>query len=106
VIRSRLPELGLSAVVVVWASMFVLTKQAFSEITPLAFGGITALAFVVLAASVRAGQARWSIYRQDVPRFVVVGVCAYTLYQLGFVLGLVRARSGSVGQDAKQPGLE
>src|SRR5205823_4297867 len=40
--------------------------------------------------SVRASQARWSICRQDVPRFVVVGVCAYTLYQLGFVLGLDR----------------
>jgi drug/metabolite transporter (DMT)-like permease len=95
VIRERLPELGLLAVVVVWASTFVLTKQAFAQITPLAFAclrfaGITALAFVVLAGSVRAGRAQWGIRRADGLRFVVVGVCAYTLYQLGFVLGLDR----------------
>jgi drug/metabolite transporter (DMT)-like permease len=94
-VRARLPELALLAVVLVWASTFVLAKQAFAEISPLAFafvrfGGITALAFLVLAASVRARKATWQILPRDVPRFAVAGVCAYTLYQLGFVLGLDR----------------
>jgi drug/metabolite transporter (DMT)-like permease len=94
-IRPRLPELGLLLVVVVWASTFVLTKQAFSEISPLAFAfvrffGIALLAVVVLAVSVRAGKAQWVIRRQDLARFAVVGVCGYTFYQLGFVLGLER----------------
>ncbi|HEV7664628.1 MAG TPA: DMT family transporter [Chloroflexota bacterium] len=92
---SRLPEVGLLFVVVVWASTFVLTKQAFDEISPLAFAfvrfiGITLLALLVLAVSVSGGKAQWQIRRTDVPRFALVGVCGYTLYQLGFVLGLER----------------
>ena len=78
-------------VVFVFASTFIVTKQLFTEISPLAFAcvrfaGITALAFVVLALS----RAPWTVRRSDVPRFAVAGVCAYTLYQLGFVLGLDR----------------
>jgi len=94
-IRARLPELALLCVVLVWASTFVLTKQAFQEISPLAFAfarfaGITALAFFVLGWSVGVGRASWTIWRGDLVRFGVVGVCGYTLYQLGFVLGLDR----------------
>jgi len=81
--------------VVVWASTFVLTKQAFAEISPLAFafvrfGGISALAMIVLAASVRAGQAQWRVCGADLVRFGAVGLCGYAFYQLGFVLGLER----------------
>jgi drug/metabolite transporter (DMT)-like permease len=94
-VRLRLPELALLCVVTVWASTFILTKQAFAEISPLAFAfvrfaGITVLAFGVLAARVRSGNAEWTIWRSDIPRFVLVGVCGYMLYQLGFVLGLER----------------
>src|SRR6266568_7574172 len=90
-VRSRLPELALMTVVFVFASTFIVTKQLFTEISPLAFAcvrfaGITALAFVVLAVS----RAPWTVRRSDLPRFAVAGVCAYTLYQLGFVLGLDR----------------
>src|ERR1700693_6242632 len=94
-IRARLPELGLLFVVVVWASTFVLTKQAFQEVSPLAFAfvrfaGIASLALIVLAASVRAGKAQWAICKSDLLRFGAVGVCGYSFYQLGFVLGLER----------------
>jgi drug/metabolite transporter (DMT)-like permease len=94
-IGRRLPEVGLVFVVVVWASTFVLTKQAFQEVSPLAFAcirfaGISVLALAVLAVSVRAGKAQWHVRGRDLPRFVAVGVCGYTLYQLGFVLGLDR----------------
>ena len=82
-------------VVTVWGSTFVLTKQAFTEVAPLAFAGvrfvgIAALAVAVLAASARAGKAQWRVARGDLPRFIAAGVCGYTFYQLGFVLGLER----------------
>jgi len=94
-LRERLPEVALVAVVVIFASTFVLTKGIFQEISPLAFAfvrfaAITSLAFVVLTAAVRAGKAQWTIRRPDLGRFVAVGVCGYALYQLGFVLGLDR----------------
>jgi drug/metabolite transporter (DMT)-like permease len=94
-IRARLPELALLLVVVVWASTFVLTKQVFDQISPLAFAfvrfaGIAVLAVLVLAASVRAGKAQWSIRRADLVRFGAVGLSVYTFYQLGFVLRLER----------------
>jgi drug/metabolite transporter (DMT)-like permease len=89
------PELTLLVVVSLWASTFVLTKIAFAEISPLAFAfvrfaGMLALAFAVLAVGVRLGRASWSIRKSDWRRFALVGVCGYTLYQLGFVLGLER----------------
>ena len=94
-IRARLPELALLAVVFVFASTFIVTKQVFSAVSPLAFAAvrfvaISLLAFVVLAISVRTGKASWSVDRADIPRFVLAGVCGYCCYQLGFVLGLER----------------
>jgi drug/metabolite transporter (DMT)-like permease len=87
-------------VVAVWASTFVFTKEAFEEISPLAFAfvrflGITLLAFVALAVSKQAGDSRWRIRRVDLPRLALVGVCGYTLYQVGFLLGLERTSAFS-----------
>jgi drug/metabolite transporter (DMT)-like permease len=85
------PELAQSVVVGLWASTFIVTKHAFAEMTPLAFafvrfGMMTALAFAVLAVRGRS----WRIRRADLPRFALAGLTGYTLYQLGFVLGLER----------------
>ncbi|HUS17054.1 MAG TPA: DMT family transporter [Chloroflexia bacterium] len=85
------PELAQLLVVGMWASTFVVTKAVLAEITPLAFifarfALMTILAFAVLAA--RGRRAQWAIGRADLPRFLLVGICGYTLYQLGFVLGL------------------
>ena len=85
------PELAQLCVVVLWASTFVVTKGAFAEIDPLAFVFVrfalmTALAFAVLAARGKA----WRVRRADLPRFAAAGLSGYTLYQLGFVLGLER----------------
>src|SRR5690242_4655604 len=85
------PEIAQLAVVSMWASTFIVTKAVFAEITPLAFifarfALMTLLAFAVLAAQGR--RAQWVIRRADLPRFLLVGLCGYTLYQLGFVLGL------------------
>lgn len=95
-IGAALPELGLLAVMVVWASTFIVTKDAFKQMTPLAFAFlrflfIIALAFAVLAWRGRADPARyWRIRRDDAIWFVLAGSCGYFFYQLGFVLGLAR----------------
>jgi drug/metabolite transporter (DMT)-like permease len=85
------PELAQLLVVGLWASTFIVTKRAFAELAPLAFtfvrfGLMIALAFAVLAARGRS----WQLRRRDLPRFALAGLMGYTLYQLGFVLGLER----------------
>jgi len=50
------------------------------------FGLMIALAFAVMAARGRAWRPRLA----DLPRFALAGLAGYTLYQLGFVLGLER----------------
>ncbi|MBK9713907.1 MAG: DMT family transporter [Kouleothrix sp.] len=91
VVGSIGPELAQLVVVGLWASTFVVTKSAFAEISPLAFAFVrfalmTVLSFAVLAARGRS----WRIRRADLPRFALAGLMGYTLYQLGFVLGLER----------------
>jgi drug/metabolite transporter (DMT)-like permease len=76
-----------------WASTFVVTKAAFTEISPMAFAFVrfalmTLLAFAVLLVRTR-GRLQ-PIRRADLPLFLVAGITGYTLYQLGFVLGLDR----------------
>lgn len=91
------PEAALLTVVLLWASTFVVTKDAFDRITPLAFtfarfAIMLALAFAVLAIRGRgAARARyWRVRRADLPLFGAAGLTGYVLYQLGFVLGLER----------------
>jgi drug/metabolite transporter (DMT)-like permease len=78
-------------VVGLWASTFLVTKAVFVEISPLAFAFVrfalmTVLAFVILALRTRGRFP--PIRRADLLRFLVAGLTGYTLYQLGFVLGL------------------
>ena len=89
------PELAQLCVVLLWASTFVVTKGAFAEVTPLAFAFVrfalmTALSFAVLAVAARRRGGGWGVRRADLPRFALAGLTGYTLYQLGFVLGLER----------------
>jgi drug/metabolite transporter (DMT)-like permease len=74
-----------------WASTFVVTKAVFAEVSPLAFAFVrfalmTVLAFGILV--LRSHGRFPAIRRTDLLRFAVAGVTGYTLYQLGFVLGL------------------
>jgi drug/metabolite transporter (DMT)-like permease len=74
-----------------WASTFIVTKAIFAEMSPLAFAFIrfalmTALAFGILALR-RRGRFP-PIRRADLLLFLAAGLTGYTLYQLGFVLGL------------------
>jgi drug/metabolite transporter (DMT)-like permease len=87
------PEVAQFVVVSLWASTFIVTKAAFAEVSPLAFAFVrfalmTALAFGVLALRTR-GRLQL-IHRADLLRFFAAGITGYTLYQLGFVLGLDR----------------
>ena len=95
--RDVLPEISQFAVVLMWASTFILTKDAFEDILPLAyaavrFGFVTLLAFGVLAIRGARGQQDryWRIERADLPRFLMAGLFGYTIYQVGFTLGLSR----------------
>lgn len=90
-----LPELAALAVVVVWGSTFTLTKSLYTEMEPLAFGFTRFIAITLIAFAVLAVQARrhhrpdwWHIRRDDLPLFIMTGLCGYTFYQLGFMIGL------------------
>jgi drug/metabolite transporter (DMT)-like permease len=87
------PELAQLVVVMLWASTFIVTKAAFAEVSPLGFIFsrfllMVALAFAVLLIKER-GENLW-IARADLGRLLLAGFTGYTLYQLGFVLGLNR----------------
>ena len=85
------PEAAQSLVVLLWASTFIVTKAVYAELSPLAFIAtrfalMTPFAFAVLWLRRRGPERR--IRRQDLPRFVASGLTGYTLYQLGFAIGL------------------
>lgn len=90
-----LPELAALAVVIVWGSTFTLTKSLYTEVAPLAFGFARFIAITLIAFAVLAFQARrhhrpdwWHLRRDDLPLFIMTGLCGYTFYQLGFMIGL------------------
>ena len=92
-LRAFGPEVAQFIVVSLWASTFLVTKAAFAEVSPLAFVFVrfalmTALAFGVLALRSRGRLP--VLHRADLPRLLASGLTGYTLYQLGFVLGLDR----------------
>jgi drug/metabolite transporter (DMT)-like permease len=87
------PELAQLTVVMFWSSTFVVAKAAFAEVSPLAFLFarfviMVTLAFAVLLVLQR-GAGRW-VERSDWGLFALAGLTGYTLYQLGFILGLSR----------------
>ncbi len=92
------PELALLSVVVLWASTFIVTKDLYDTLTPLAFTGVRfglMILFswaVLLIQSSRQGTITKAVRvnRPDIPRFLLAGATGYTLYQLGFALGLER----------------
>ena len=89
------PELVLGAVVLIWASTFVITKDALEDFTPWSFISarfsiILVLAFtVLLVQSLRRGwRTMWQVDRADWPRFLLAGALGYTFYQIGFTVGI------------------
>ena len=93
-----LPELSQFAVVLMWASTFIITKDALDSFSPLAFVFarfvlISSLSLAVLAFRGWRGGWRtyWHVERADIPRFASAGLFGYTIYQLGFTVGLDHA---------------
>lgn len=91
-----LPELALLTTVTLWASTFIVTKDAFTHMEVMAFVFIrfllmTVMAFAILAV-LRARHRDMAITprRSDLPRFLIAGLAGFTVYQLGYNLGLDR----------------
>ena len=74
-----------------WGLSYGLTKLAFREWRPLVFTGTRFLAMAGIALVVLAAQGRLRvILGADRARFALGGLFGFTLYQLGFTLGLDR----------------
>jgi drug/metabolite transporter (DMT)-like permease len=95
------PELALVTVVGLWASTFIVTKDLYDTLSPLSFTGVRfglMILFswaVLLIQSARQGTQGGiakavRVDRAHIPRFLLAGATGYTLYQLGFALGLER----------------
>ncbi len=77
--------------VVNWGLSYGLTKLAFREWRPLVFTGTRFLAMAVIALVVLTVQGRLrAVVGRDRARFTLGGLFGFTLYQLGFTLGLDR----------------
>jgi drug/metabolite transporter (DMT)-like permease len=91
-----LPELALLLTVTLWASTFIVTKDAFTHFDVMAFifvrfGLMTVMAFVILAiVRSRAPDTQSLPRRADLARYAGAGLAGFTVYQLGFNLGLDR----------------
>ncbi len=74
-----------------WGLSYGLTKLAFREWRPLVFTGTRFLAMAAIALVVLAAQGRLgAVLGSDRARFALGGLLGFTLYQLGFTLGLDR----------------
>lgn len=92
-----LPEIAAVLLVLTWASTFILTKDAYTQMLPMAYAfaryfSASILGLLVLlvrgwGASERARY--WRIERADFWRFVWCGLTGYTIYQIGFSIGTV-----------------
>lgn len=74
-----------------WGLSYGFTKLAFREWQPLVFTGTRFLAMAVIALIVLVIQGRLGVLvGPDRRRFALAGLFGFTLYQLGFTLGLER----------------
>jgi drug/metabolite transporter (DMT)-like permease len=79
------------AAVVNWGLSYGLTKLALAEWRPLAFTGTRFVAMALIAAVVLTAQGRLRVLvGPDWRRFALGGLLGFTLYQLGFIVGLDR----------------
>ena len=94
--NAALPELALLFTIALWASTFIVTKEAFTQFDVMAFvfvrfGLMTLMAFAILAiVRARNPRARVRPARADLLRYLAAGLSGFTVYQLGFNLGLDR----------------
>jgi O-acetylserine/cysteine efflux transporter len=90
------PDLQALCAVASFALSYALTKVALEEWHPLAFMGSRFVAMAAIALVVLGVQRRFGVvFGPDLPRFALGGLFGFTLYQLGFVLGLDRTSAFS-----------
>lgn len=91
-----LPELALLTTVSLWASTFIVTKDAFEHIEVMAFVFIRFLLMTIMAFAIlgvmRARNPEIGLLprKSDLPLFLGAGLSGFTFYQLGYNLGLDR----------------
>jgi len=97
-----LPELAALLLVLTWASTFILTKDAYNQILPMAYAfaryfSASLLGIIVLAFRGRGvNRARfWRIERSDIPRFLWCGIFGFTIYQVCFSIGVDRTSASA-----------
>jgi drug/metabolite transporter (DMT)-like permease len=79
------------AAVVNWGLSYGLTKLALAEWRPLTFTGTRFVAMAPIATAVLTAQSRLRVLvGPDRGRFALGGLLGFTLYQLGFIVGLDR----------------
>src|SRR5262245_13200663 len=79
------------AAVVNWGLSYGLTKLALAEWRPLTFTASRFVAMALIAAAVLIAQGRLRVLvGPDGGRFTLGGLLGFTLYQLGFIVGLDR----------------
>ena len=79
------------AAVVNWGLSYGLTKLALAEWRPLTFTATRFVAMALIAAAVLTAQGRLRLLvGADRRRFALGGLLGFTLYQLGFIVGLHR----------------
>lgn len=94
--EALLPEIALLVTISLWASTFIVTKDAFTQFGVMAFvfvrfGLMLLMAFAVLViARVRNPATRVYPTRPDMGRYLLAGLSGFFVYQLGFNLGLDR----------------
>lgn len=87
--RTMVAEIGLLAVVFIWAANFSITKATLDYVPPLAFTslrfGIASVALIVLLRVLEPGV---KTARSTFIRLSVLGIVGNSLYQPAFILGL------------------
>jgi drug/metabolite transporter (DMT)-like permease len=90
--HSWAPEAALLTTIALWSSTFIVTKDQLDVFQPMAFIFIRFLLMLLMAIVIMAIQERGIALpeRRHLLHFVAAGLTGYTIYQLGFVLGLDR----------------
>jgi drug/metabolite transporter (DMT)-like permease len=88
--RAFAPEIALLTTISLWSSTFIITKDQLEVFTPFSFIFIRFLLMALMAVAIMIVQARGvpRPRQSDWLRFVAAGLTGYTIYQIGFVLGL------------------
>jgi drug/metabolite transporter (DMT)-like permease len=93
---SRLADLGMLLVAVIWGLNFSVTKGAFPRFPPLAFTGVRfILATALLVPLVHWMEGPTRVSGSVLKRLIVLGFVGNTLYQLAFISGLDRTTASN-----------